>query len=334
MQSTNLTITSFLLFFVLHSSCFNKKADSIIIREDVSINELNQWIEKFPENDSLYFHRANYYLQNEQFDSAILDLKIALSIDSIHKPEYYHALSDAYLNNINSKIALNVIELALLRFPDHEETILKSAKLKLILKQHLAALATLDKIFMRDPQNAPAHYLAGHIFYEMKETGRAVNSYQKAVDIDPEMREAWIRLGDVLTELNNPKAIPYYDNAIRSDSNDVKTLHSRAYALHRFSKIRESLNSYLEICQRFSDYEPAFYNAGMLYKEMDSIPGAIQYFNRSIQLDSFQTSSYYHRGLCFKMMGDLQNAKKDFERTLQLNNQFEEAQKELNKIGK
>jgi tetratricopeptide (TPR) repeat protein len=314
-------------------SCADKSHKPLSNLDQANLEELNQWITLYPNNDSLYYHRAKYYIEAEQFDSAIHDLKLALSIDSTKKPDYYHVLSDVYLLNLNSKIALNVIELALERFPNDKKTILKSAKLKLILKQHLGALATLDKIFMRDPQYAPAHYLAGHIFYDMKEIGRAVNSYQKAVDLDPEMREAWIRLGDVLTELLNPKAILYYDNAIRMDSTDITTMHSRAYALHSLSKLQESLSSYLEISRRFPDYEPAFYNAGIIYKELDSIPKAIEFLNQSIALDSTIYSSYYQRGLCYKIAGENQKAKKDFEKAIELNSSFGDAQKALQRIS-
>src|SRR6185436_13726466 len=148
-----------------------------------------------------------------------------------------------------------------------------------------------------DPQNANAYYLAGHIFYEMGDTGRAMNSYQKAVDINPDLREAWIRLGDVLTELKNPKAISYYDNAIHMDTLDPETWHNKAYALNVLGKRDASLKLYKEICIRFPKYEPAFFNLGMLYKQMDSLSQAIEQFTISIQINPNEPTSYYQRGL-------------------------------------
>ena len=328
-----ITIVFFSFVIALHG-CKNKvdNNSSELNPTDPTLEELNHWIENDPDNDSLYFRRANFLIKNESFDSAIIDLQKALSIDSTNKSYYYHVLSDAYLNNVDSKSAMKAMDKAMIYFPNDLETILKSARLKLILKQHMSALATLDKVFMRDPQNAPGYYLAGHIFYEMGDTGRAVNSYQKAVDINPDMREAWIRIGDVLTELKNPKAILYYDNAIRMDSLDAETWHNKAYALNTLGKTKESLKLYIEICSRFPSYEPAYFNLGMLYKELDSIPLAIDHFTISVQINPSEPTSYYQRGLCYQKSGDKQKAQQDFETALKLDDQFEEARLELKKL--
>jgi tetratricopeptide (TPR) repeat protein len=324
-----------LFLALLFPGCKNnvENKSSLINQTDPTIEQFNQWIENNPDNDSLYYRRASYYMKSESYDSAISDLKKALSIDSTNKPQYYHLISDAYLMNVNSKASMQWMEKALNYFPNDYETILKSARLKLILKQHMSALATLDKLFMRDPQNASGYYLAGHIFYEMGDTGRAVNSYQKAVDINPDLREAWIRLGDVLTELKNPKAISYYDNAIRMDSTDEETWHNKAFALNVLGKTHESLKLYKEICIRFPSYEPAYFNLGMLYKNMDSIPQAIEHFTISVQINPSEPTSYYQRGLCYIKSGDKAKAKMDFETAVKLDDKFDEARAALNKLS-
>lgn len=325
-----ITILTFLCLTI--TSCKNNREKNVTNTADPGIEILNTWIENDPDNDSLYFRRANYLIKQESYDSAIADLKKALSIDSTGKPQYYHALSDALLINIQSKEALRVIDRAMDYFPNDLETILKSARLKLILKQYMSALATLDKLFIRDPQNAKGYYLSGHIFYEMGDTGRAVNAYQKAVDLNPDLREGWIRLGDVLTELNNPRAISYYDNAIRMDSLDVEIWHNKAYALDALGKTHESLQLYKEICRRFPTYEPAFYNLGILYKNMDSLIQAIDHFTISIQINPTEPGSFYQRGLCYLKLSNQIRAKEDFSTTLRLDSEFTDAQKELEKL--
>lgn len=69
-------------------------------------------------------------------------------------------------------------------------------------------MTVLDKLFVRDPQNSKAYLLAGQIFYEMGDTGRAVNAYQKAVDFNPDLREAWIRLGSCCVNWEPLSAYP------------------------------------------------------------------------------------------------------------------------------
>lgn len=326
------TIKWFIILNLLSCKEKSRIEPEAVLPVDTSLDALNQKIEKNPDNDSLYYLRAKILSEQESFDSAITDLKKAISIDSTKKPVYYHFLSDLYLMNVDSKAALRVMEKALILFPNDIGTLLKSARLKLILKQHMAALATLDKIFMRDPQNSPAYYLAGHVFYEMGDTGRAVNSYQKAVDMDPDLREGWIRLGDILTELHNPKAIAYYDNAIRMDTLDADTWHSKAYALEMLGDRNRAMLLYKEMCLRFPSFEPAFFNLGMLYKKMDSLQQAITHFDISVRINPAEPSSYYQRGMCNLKLGNSTQAKEDFATALRLDPEFEEAKMEMEKI--
>jgi tetratricopeptide (TPR) repeat protein len=332
----NTVLSIAIIFCIFFSFCKNKTTSEVITANqsetELSETEINQMIISNPRQDSLYYRRAQFMITRESYDSAIADLQKAISFNSKGRPVYYQLLSDALLMNLESRDALNIIEEALEYFPDDEQTILKSAKIKLILKQHLAALTTLDKILSKDPENVPALYLAGHIFYEMGDKGRAVNSFQKAVDLNPEFREGWIMMGDVLTELKNDKAILYYDNAIHLDSSDVKTWHNKAYALSILGKKEESMNLFKQISIKFPDYEPAFFNLGMLYKERDSIPEAIEYFSKSIQLNSSEPTSYYQRGLCYLKTGDKVKAKADFTTAAALEPTFEEALNELKKL--
>lgn len=67
---------------------------------------------------------------------AIEDFQMALKIDSIRQPNYYFYLSDAYLYNLQSRDASQVMDKAMSLFPNHAETILRSARLRLVLTIH------------------------------------------------------------------------------------------------------------------------------------------------------------------------------------------------------
>ncbi|MDQ3142963.1 MAG: tetratricopeptide repeat protein [Bacteroidota bacterium] len=298
------------------------------------LDSLNQLISAQSGEGNLYILRAQYFAEEEQLVAAITDVNKAITLDSLNK-EYYYYLADLYVLNSQSKEALSIMERIVSKFPNHVDVLLKYIRLYLILQKHMNAMAVLDKVFLLDPQNAEAYYLAGHVFYETGDTGRAVNSYQKAVDFDPELKAAWNQLGDVMTELNNPLAIKYYDNAIHLDSSNVETLHNKAYALQKFGKIKESIDLHVAICKRFPTYEPAFYNLGLLYKKIDSLDRAIFYFEKSIQLAPLEAVTYYQRGLCYQKSGKLDSAKTDFETALRLRNEaWPEVQSALQSLYK
>ncbi|MBK8954267.1 MAG: tetratricopeptide repeat protein [Saprospiraceae bacterium] len=321
-----LTIVSIVFYF----SCKgDKEGHSGTFVDQSPIQQISALISEDSENDSLYILRANLLMESESYDSAIADFLKAISIDSSSRPDYYFGLSQAYLMTAQSKMASDVLDKALDQFPENKAVLLKVAELKLLLKQYMPALAVINKIFERDPQNTEAWYLSGHVLYEMGDTGRAVNAYQKCVDLDPEMRKAWIQLGDVLTELKIERALDYYDNAIRLDSTDPEVYHSKAYAVHRFGNRNKAIALFRQLAARFPSYEAGIYNLGVLYMEADSIEKAADHFSICIQLKPTEASSYYQRALAFIKLGKKEQAKADLENVLSLNADFEEAREAL-----
>ena len=300
-----------------------------MLQNDPDLEYWNQIILQNPDEDSLYAGRALYLVERHSYDSAIVDYLKAISIDSLHHPEYYLELSNAYLMAAQSHRAGEVLDKALTQFPTHKPTLLKVAELKLVLQQYLPALGILNTLFQQDPENADAFYIMGHVYYEMGDTGRAVNAYQRAVDINPELRPAWIQLGDVLTELKFERALDYYDNAIRLDSTDPEVYHSKAYAVHRFGNRNKAIALFRQLAARFPSYEAGIYNLGVLFMEADSIEKAADHFSICIQLKPTEASSYYQRALAFIKLGKKEQAKADLQNALRLNADFEEARKAL-----
>ncbi len=322
----------FFLLLMLWFSCKTKEQQAQ--SNDMPKSEwtiLAEQLRESPYEDSLYFKRAKFFFALEQFDSCIADVNKAIYLDSTVS-QYYFLLSDAYLMSSQSKTALEVLDKSMKLFPDDVDTYIHSARLYLILKQHLTALTTLDQVYVRDKENAEAYYLAGHILYEMGDTARAIKNYHKATEINPDKIEAWVQLGDVYTEMGNERALACYDNAIRLLPSDVETMHNKAYAYQKFGKIKESVELHQKICNEFPNYEPAFYNLGLLYRNMDSLDLAISYFTQAIALRPSESSSYYHRGLCYAEQKKAELAKEDLKKSVLLNPKDEEAQTALKEL--
>lgn len=310
-----LTFVSYLLFVACDS---NTKPETTSQVADPHLEKLNQSIKDHPDVDSLYWIRGNYLMELKSGDLAIADFLKALSIDSTHKPHYFISLAEAYLMSSQSRLASSTLSEAMRNFPDHLPTLLKSAELHLILKQHMQALSVLDRLFVRDPQNVEAWYLSGHVFYELGDTGKAVNSYQRSVDLDPNFFKGWKRMGDLLTEMKLNKAIDYYNNALRLDSLDPALFHDKAYALKSLGREQEAFDLFRFICQSFPSYEPAYYNMGILLAERDSTEQAIEHFSICIRLAPTEPSSYVQRGKALLKLKKTKEAKEDFETALKI----------------
>ncbi|MEP7195082.1 MAG: tetratricopeptide repeat protein [Saprospiraceae bacterium] len=325
-------ISYFILLFCTFYSCKNNVSNE---HKDASISDTltyyNNILISHPNEDSILYRKGIYLIQHNSLDSGLISLELAIKINK-KTPSYFYSLSDAYLLALESKKAESILDTLNLYFPDHLPSLLKNARLKLILKKYSDALTIIDYVFLLDPNNVEANYLAGHIFYEQGDTGRAVKCYQKSVDLNPEYLEGWIQLGDIMTALRNPIAIKYYDNAIRLDSSNIETLHNRAYSIQLFGKKSEAIQAYKKNILQRPDFELSFYNLGIIYEEMDSFALAVDNLNHAILLNPKEPSSYYHRGLCKNKLGQNEESKSDLKQAIKLFPDYQKAILLLNKI--
>lgn len=325
------------LFFAF--SCKRDKSSSSpgddSIYPDPSIAQLTQLIEATPGDPALYYQRAQMYYDLDGFDEAIQDAEKALSLDSLNA-DYLHLLADVYLDYYQSFKALKTMEKAASIHPLRIPTLLKLSEFQFILKQYDQSLATLERIRTIDPQNAEMFYMAGLVFEDMGDDDKAIASFQSAADVDPELIEAWISLGKLWGKRENGRklAFQFFDNALRVDSNSVVALHEKAYFLsNTLGDTEGALAIYKRIVSFSPQYADAYYNAGLLYLEMDSLERALEEFNLNIQIDPAYYPAYYYRGVCFETMGNKASALKDYEQALKLSPGLEAAQEGLARLG-
>ncbi|GLR18636.1 tetratricopeptide repeat protein [Portibacter lacus] len=304
-----------------------------IASDDPVLVGLTNAIAEDPNNADTYYERARILGDRELYDPAIDDLKKAISIDS-SKAEYYHLLSDTYLDYFKSGEALDIMEKVVEKFPDRIPSLLKLAELQLILKQYDASFFTVQKIMNQDKQNAEAFFMLGMIYRAQGDKDRAINSFQSAVELDPEIIDAWVILGDLFAEKDFKIAGRYYDNAIRLDPENLQAYHAKAFYLQNSNRTSEAIKIYKEINQRDPQYTDAYLNTGILYLDQDSLPQAFEHFDILVKIDPQNYLGYYYRGITRMFQGDKDGARADLNQALVFNSTFEKAQIALSELDK
>ena len=299
-----------------------------------SVQKLTQAIEQDPNNAQLYAERGALFYELENYDEGIADLSKAIGLDS-SQAQYYHLLADIYLDYYRSKQALNTLQLAANKFPKRIPTLLKLAEFQWILKQYNDALFTLERIRVIDPLNSEMFFMFGNVFKDMGRKDEAINAYQSCVENDPENIDAWIELGRLIAEKKLPAAERYFDNALRVDSNNVAALHAKAYYL---SNQKNDLNAALKLYKKINTIDPqyvdGYYNAGLLYLDMDSIAQAYKSFDIAVKMAPTFAEGYYHRGVAAELMGNTSQAVKDYENVLRFDPEFQGAKAGLERLKK
>ncbi|MFX1452962.1 MAG: tetratricopeptide repeat protein, partial [Promethearchaeota archaeon] len=69
---------------------------------------------------------------------------------------------------------------------------IKKQKLKHILR---VTISSYDKAIKNDPNNHILWYNMGNSFNQLEEPQKAINCYEKAVEIFPKFKDGWLKLG-------------------------------------------------------------------------------------------------------------------------------------------
>lgn len=301
------------------------KADSILV-------ELNTKIKADLSNLDLYLERADRYKALGDFDYALQDINRAQAIDTnALAPKI--ALCQYWMDKGKFGFALNVAKKAELNHPESSELYLKLSELYLIARRNKESLAYADKAVKYDMFNPRAYYLKGLNFLDLKDTNRAISSYQTAVEQNPDYFEPYLELGLLYAAKDDPLAIEYYNNALSVRPNDANTLYSLGMYQQEHQMYNEAIQTYYTAAKEYPDFREVHFNLGYihmyylkLYRE------AAKYFNRAIEVDPKYYQAYYNRGYSFELMGDVNNALKDYNYALSIKPDYDLAAQGVSRV--
>ncbi|MEN0003828.1 MAG: tetratricopeptide repeat protein [Bacteroidota bacterium] len=334
------TLLCCLSFLVLFTACGDGSAsdNGQAISEQRStgtgnpaIDALSEKIKGRPDDATLYADRGAAYYDNDGYDEAIFDLQRAIQLDSLN-PDYFHLLADVYMDYFKSRLALATMEEAQKRFPERIPTLLKLCEFQHILKQYEESMKTIDQVLKLDPQNAEAYFMFGLNFRETGDPNRAINSFQEAVSIDPDLVDAWINLGQLYSDQNSPLAKTFFDNAIEVAPENILALHAKANYLSSQDDLTGAVAIYKKINILDPQYEDAFFNTGLLYLDLDSIAEAKAHFDMALKVSPTFIRAYYYRGVAYELQEQYPKAKADYEQALRMAPNYEDAQAGVERI--
>lgn len=318
---------------VIISSCGGSDRKQIPVRGDegTEIGILNNAVQDSRGGTKELLSRARYLHSNSHFDEALADLFLILQKDSTHL-QAHHLLAEVYLETYQSQLALRTMERASKLYPDSIHTFLKLAEYQLILKQYDQSAESIGKVMQLDPQNAEGLFLLGLNYKEQGEREKAIAALQTAVEINPDLTDAWLILGNYMEQINSSLAGQYYDNAVLVSPNNIAALHSKAFYLQNEDRIDEAIELYETIITIDSSYADAYLNVGILHILSEDVPLALDQFNALIRVDSTNEFAHFYVGRSWELLGDKIKAKQAYEEALRWSPSMRRAREALESL--
>ena len=146
-------------------------------------------------------------------------------------------------------------------------------------------VAWCEQLAQRFPDNYYAYLLLGSAYRAKDEVNKAMESYQRAVEINPNLSDAYVGLAATYWISGKvDDAIKYFKKAIEINPKDVA----------------------------------AHFNLGLLYENIEQIDEAIALYEKTIGIDPHFTDVYVTLGDLYSEKGEKDKAIKTYERVIEL----------------
>jgi tetratricopeptide (TPR) repeat protein len=286
-----------------------------------------------PNNPEALHARAKFFIKESKVDSALIDMLDALDQDS-SKSDYFVTLGDIYLIKNQTRFTRQALEKAIKLEPDSKVAHMKLAELFLYVEMRQEAINEINEVLKRDKNNPKAYYLKGIIYKESGDTSLAISSFLTTTEQDPKYLLAFEQLGLIFANSGNPRAINFYETAIKLDPKNSLTRYNLGMFFQENGapdKAAEVYKALLAIDPKFSN---AYYNLGFIEIEFNkNANGALPYFVNAEKSNPSFAASVYMQGVCYEKLGKESEAIKNFQRCLKLNPEFELASDGLKRLG-
>lgn len=149
---------------------------------------------------------------------------------------------------------------------------------------------------------------------------KASKYIEKAIDLNPELWEAWLQKGTIYAKQKYyKKAIVCYDKSISANTSSGISYYYRAIAHAALKDQAQALNDYNAAVLNSPKNAGFHLGLGNYLMDLKKYDKANVYFSKSIQLDSTLWQAYYKRGVLFFRLGRIAEAIADFNVALHYN---------------
>ncbi len=122
--------------------------------------------------------------------------------------------------------------------------------------------------------------------YEEDNAEQAIVLYQKAIEIKPDMHEAYNNMGIFYSELEKyQEAINAYQKAIKIKPDNHEAYYNMGNAYGKLGEYQKAINVYQKAIEIKPDEHNAYYNMGNTYRELKKYQKAINAYQKAIEIE-------------------------------------------------
>jgi tetratricopeptide (TPR) repeat protein len=294
-------------------------ADSIsrIQSNTLRLEALNKALIRFQNDERLYKMRAHTYDELNQLQNAIDDAEKAIKLDSTNAENYFY-VADLCMKKPYMTGAIGAMHHLLKVLPGNKTAFERLGKYYFLVKEYENSIKYLNSALKLDPNDAEALFYKGYDYKESGNAKMATLHFQKVIEVKPDYLQAYLQLGLLSADANDPKAVSYFSSALQMDPGNKGALYARGMYYQQHDSIKLALKDYMTFIHKDSSSELINYAVAYCNYLLKNYNQALHYFDRAIQINSIYEQAYYGRGLTYKALHKNAEAVADLKKSEEL----------------
>lgn len=319
-------------------ACKNKPTPGTEARQEASaynhpsVLPLTEALTKDSSKPDPWYRRGIALRRLKEDSLALTDFYHAARLDT-NKAEYASAIGDLLFDHKDLNNAMKWMARALRHNPQDPRARLKVARLNFYLKEYPAAFLEINTVLRQDAYNPEAYFLKGLIYKDIKDTNKAISSFQTAISVAPDFRDAFIQLGVIYNEKGNAMGPQYLNSAFRLDTSDVFPIYAIGMNYQEKGQLEQAKQQYTRCLTYDPQFTDALFASGFILMQQDSFEKSRRQFDLVTKSDPTNANAYYNRGLCSELLGRKEEALSDYRQALTFDERNTKASEGLKRLG-
>ena len=163
------------------------------------------------------------------------------------------------------------------------------------------------------------YFNMGADFYRQREISKAIQAYQKVIELDPTYVEAYNNIGIIYQDLGDfDKALEAYRTSIKINPQYEKAYNNLGIVLLLNGHYEESKEAFQNALDINPNNIESYINLGILYKKQGQFEKAIEYYQKALTINPLHGETHYNIGLLYEQLENHKMAISHYQKFIQL----------------
>lgn len=177
----------------------------------------------------------------------------------------------------------------------------------------------LNRVKQLAPENAEVNFYLGQYQVDNNMYSDAAESFEQAIDSDPDYVAAYVDYGDMLVEMESyERAVDRYEEALDIAGENVNILNKLADAYRQDEQYEKAASTYEKALDESPDNFTATKGLGDVYREQGEPEEAIEYYNDALDIRA-DTDTSLSLARVYLEADELEDAKMELDAVLSTN---------------